>query len=222
MPGGRIKVLNFARRTTAIMTRRTIFLRWPAHADGVMAWGKGALDLRSARHPLCRRHRWRRARPMWSKVLFTGFGPDNEQWLVNGLSWGLDNWIYGASSIHNGPIKYHKPARTVDLGNAISACIRTRGEFEPAAGGRSIAACAMTGATGSATTTATCCGTIRCPSITSAAIPHVSSPIAQCAGASRVRLQPALSQPAAMLERFNYAAKRRPHHLRLRPGDLSR
>jgi putative membrane-bound dehydrogenase-like protein len=38
------------------------------------------------------------------KVVFTGFGIGNVQALVNGLIWGLDGWIYGASGGNGGEI----------------------------------------------------------------------------------------------------------------------
>ena len=48
------------------------------------------------------------------KVLGSGFSPDNRQWTVNGLAWGLDRWVYGASSIHNEPVRAG-PELTVTL-----------------------------------------------------------------------------------------------------------
>jgi putative membrane-bound dehydrogenase-like protein len=39
------------------------------------------------------------------KVMFTGFGDQNVQALLNGLLWGTDAWIYGASGGNGGDIK---------------------------------------------------------------------------------------------------------------------
>ncbi|HEV3164639.1 MAG TPA: PVC-type heme-binding CxxCH protein, partial [Isosphaeraceae bacterium] len=39
------------------------------------------------------------------KVMFTGFGTQNVQGLVNGLLWGPDGWIYGSSGSNGGEIK---------------------------------------------------------------------------------------------------------------------
>ncbi len=39
------------------------------------------------------------------KVMFTGFGTENVQGLLNGLLWGPDGWIYGAGSINVGSIR---------------------------------------------------------------------------------------------------------------------
>ena len=38
------------------------------------------------------------------KVMFTGFGTDNVQGLLNGLLWGPDGWIYGVTSSNGGTI----------------------------------------------------------------------------------------------------------------------
>ena len=37
-------------------------------------------------------------------VMFTGFGTDNVQGLLNGLLWGPDGWIYGVTSVNGGMI----------------------------------------------------------------------------------------------------------------------
>ncbi len=39
------------------------------------------------------------------KVMFTGFGTDNVQGLLNGLLWGPDGWIYGVTSVNGGTIR---------------------------------------------------------------------------------------------------------------------
>jgi len=43
------------------------------------------------------------------KVMFTGFGTENVQGLLNGLLWGPDGWIYGVTSSNGGTI--HNRAR---------------------------------------------------------------------------------------------------------------
>ena len=39
------------------------------------------------------------------RVVFTGFGTQNVQGLLNGLLWGTDGWIYGSSGSNGGDIK---------------------------------------------------------------------------------------------------------------------
>ena len=41
----------------------------------------------------------------WREVVFTGFGRGNVQGLVNSLTWGLDNRIYGSSSKNGGAVR---------------------------------------------------------------------------------------------------------------------
>ncbi len=41
----------------------------------------------------------------WKQVVFTGFGTDNIQGLLNSFCWGLDNRIHGATSHNGGPIR---------------------------------------------------------------------------------------------------------------------
>ncbi|MFO0948625.1 MAG: PVC-type heme-binding CxxCH protein [Planctomycetota bacterium] len=40
------------------------------------------------------------------RKVYTGFGKDNVQGLVNNLKWGLDHWIYGASASNGGDIRH--------------------------------------------------------------------------------------------------------------------
>ncbi len=42
-----------------------------------------------------------------NKVMFSGFGTQNVQALLNGLLWGTDGWIYGSAGGNGGDIKNH-------------------------------------------------------------------------------------------------------------------
>jgi putative membrane-bound dehydrogenase-like protein len=46
------------------------------------------------------------------KTVFSGFGTQNVQGLLNGLLWGVDGWIYGSAGTNGGEIKDH--ARPVE------------------------------------------------------------------------------------------------------------
>jgi glucose/arabinose dehydrogenase len=52
------------------------------------------------------------------EVLLTGFGEGNQQLRVNGLTWGADNWIYGANGRSNGEIRRPQdpPEKAVSIG----------------------------------------------------------------------------------------------------------
>ena len=49
------------------------------------------------------------------EVLYSGFGEGNQQHRVNGLRWGLDNWIYGANGDSSGEITSLKSGDTLSL-----------------------------------------------------------------------------------------------------------
>lgn len=70
------------------------------------------------------------------RVLFTGFGLGNQQLRVNGLTWGLDNWVYGANGRSEGEIR--KPEDSASKAVSIrSHDFRFRpdtGDFEAIAG----------------------------------------------------------------------------------------
>jgi putative membrane-bound dehydrogenase-like protein len=51
------------------------------------------------------------------EVLFTGFGTGNQQHRVNGLVWGLDNYLHVANGDSGGTIKSLKTGKTLKLGS---------------------------------------------------------------------------------------------------------
>lgn len=72
------------------------------------------------------------------KTLYTGFGIDNIQQLLNSLQWGIDNWVYGCNGASGGSIRsVEKPdAPIVSLGSrGIRFHPETPGSLEPMSGG---------------------------------------------------------------------------------------
>ena len=53
------------------------------------------------------------------QVAYTGFGEGNQQLRANGLTWGLDNWIYGANGRSDGNVR--RPADPPDKAISIRA-----------------------------------------------------------------------------------------------------
>jgi putative membrane-bound dehydrogenase-like protein len=53
-------------------------------------------------------------------VVFTGFGEGNQQLRANGLTWGLDNWIYGANGRSDGAIR--RPDQPAEQAVSIRGC----------------------------------------------------------------------------------------------------
>jgi len=130
--GGRIVVLESSRHD-GHYDKSTVFLDHLRMPDGIMAWGKGVL-ICAAPDVLYAEDTKHTGKADVVKRLFTGFGPENKQWLVNGPTLGLDNWVYGASSLGNGPIQVVSNGATIDLGNRDFRMHPDTGELEPAAG----------------------------------------------------------------------------------------
>src|SRR5262249_62238315 len=63
------------------------------------------------------------------RVLLTGFHEGNQQLRVNGLTWGMDNWIYGANGRSDGKVR--RPSDPPDKAVAIT---RRDFRFDPARG----------------------------------------------------------------------------------------
>jgi putative membrane-bound dehydrogenase-like protein len=94
-PGGRVRYLEDP-KGDGHYTRSTVFLDNLPYPTGVMAWRKGVL-VTCAPDIFYAEHTDGDGRADRREVLFTGFGEVNPQHRVNGLRWGLDNWIYCAN-----------------------------------------------------------------------------------------------------------------------------
>ena len=68
------------------------------------------------------------------RVLFRGFATENYQARVNGLAYGLDNWVYGANGLIGGTIRGTATGREVDIGGRDFRIQPDTGVFEPASG----------------------------------------------------------------------------------------
>ena len=68
------------------------------------------------------------------RVLFEGFSTENYQARVNGLSYGLDNWVYGANGLIGGKIRGTATGREVNIGGRDFRIKPDTGLMEPASG----------------------------------------------------------------------------------------
>jgi hypothetical protein len=70
------------------------------------------------------------------RVVLTGFGEGNQQLRVNGLLWGLDNWVYGANGRSDGMIRRpdDPSSKAVSLAGHDFRFRPDTGEFELLAG----------------------------------------------------------------------------------------
>lgn len=72
------------------------------------------------------------------KVLYTGFGVDNIQQLLNSFVWGVDNWVYASNGASGGTIRGGEKSQTppIALGNrGIRFKPEIPGSLEPISGG---------------------------------------------------------------------------------------
>ena len=97
-PGGRVRVLS-DKDGDGRYDEATLFLDGLNFPTGVMAWKKGAL-ITAAPKIIYAEDSDGDGKADSQKTMYEGFFEGNQQLRVNGLRWGLDNWIYCASGSH--------------------------------------------------------------------------------------------------------------------------
>jgi putative membrane-bound dehydrogenase-like protein len=102
-PAGRIRVL-YDDDGDYRYDRAELFLDGVRYPNGVMPWRHGVL-ITSAPDVLFAADTDRDGRADEVRPLFTGFGQGNQQHRVNGLQWGLDNWVYCANGDSGGEVE---------------------------------------------------------------------------------------------------------------------
>jgi len=112
-PGGRVKFLEDT-KGTGKYAKATLFLDNLGFPTGVMPWGKGVL-VTCAPDIFYAEDTNGDGKADKKVVLYTGFVEGNPQHRVNGLTWGLDGWIYGANGESGGRIKSLKTGKVVDI-----------------------------------------------------------------------------------------------------------
>jgi putative membrane-bound dehydrogenase-like protein len=98
-PGGRVRILEDTNddgkydKTTLVADG----LRFPT---GIITWREGAIITAAPEIIFLKPANSEKS---WSQqVLYSGFFEANQQLRVNGLRWGLDNWVYCANGAHHG------------------------------------------------------------------------------------------------------------------------
>jgi len=98
-PGGRVRFLEDKDNDGQYETS-TILLQDIPFPNGVMAWGRGVL-ITAAPELIYAEDTDGDGKADIRKTLYSGFLEGNQQLRVNGLRWGLDNWIHCASGSHH-------------------------------------------------------------------------------------------------------------------------
>ncbi len=111
--GGRVRFLEDSDGDGRFDTS-TVFLDDVDFPTSVMPWRKGVL-VTSAPDIIYAEDTDGDGRANKREVLFTGFVKGNQQHRLNGLRWGLDNWVYGANGDSGGMIKSIKTGKQTDI-----------------------------------------------------------------------------------------------------------
>ena len=98
-PGGRVRVLEDT-DGDGRYDKSTIFADGLNFPTGILTWRDGVL-VTAAPEILFLKDTDGDGKADVRKVLFSGFLEENQQLRVNGLRWGLDNWVYCASGSHD-------------------------------------------------------------------------------------------------------------------------
>jgi len=112
-PGGRIKVLTDT-NGDGRYDEATVFLDGLSYPTGVKVWGKGIL-VTAAPEIFYAEDTDGDGRADKREVWYEGFARSNQQHRVNGLAWGLDNWLHVANGDGGGVILSQERREEVDI-----------------------------------------------------------------------------------------------------------
>ncbi|HET6883433.1 MAG TPA: PVC-type heme-binding CxxCH protein, partial [Pirellulales bacterium] len=125
-PGGRVRFLE-DRDGDGRYDTSTLFLDGLSYPNGVMPWRKGVL-VTCAPEIFYAEDSDGDGKADVRKTLYRGFGEGNPQHRVNGLRWGLDNWVYCANGDSGGGIEPVGQAFEPDVSKSGDATGRQAGK----------------------------------------------------------------------------------------------
>ncbi len=137
-PGGRIRFLEDV-DGDGRYDKSTVFLTGVNFPNGVKPWRNGVL-VTAAPEIFYAEDTDGDGRADKRETLFTGFHEGNQQLRVNGLRWGLDNWVYCASGSHRPNYGADSRIRSIRTGTSIELGSRDfrfhpdSGEIDPQSG----------------------------------------------------------------------------------------
>ena len=132
VPGGRVKLLTSS-KNDGHYDKATTFVEGIPFPTGVMQWRKGVL-ICAAPDILYAEDTNGDGKADIVKKLFTGFFTNNFQARVNGLRWGLDNWVYAAAGLFGGTIHSEITGKEFNLSGRDFRFNPDTGDFEPVSG----------------------------------------------------------------------------------------
>ncbi|WP_339733373.1 PVC-type heme-binding CxxCH protein [uncultured Gimesia sp.] len=94
--------------------KSTLFVEKLGYPTGVMAWRKGVI-VTTAPEVFYAEDTNGDGKADLHESLYTGFGEGNQQHRVNGLRWGLDNWVYLANGDSGGELLSAKTGEKLNL-----------------------------------------------------------------------------------------------------------
>lgn len=112
-PGGRVRVLTDS-NGDGKYDQSTLFLDGLKYPNGVLPWRKGVL-ITCAPDILYAEDTDGDGKADLKKVVLTGFNPGNPQLRVNGLRYGLDNWVFCANGWSHGKVTSPATGQMLDI-----------------------------------------------------------------------------------------------------------
>ncbi len=131
-PGGRVKVLSDTDGDGKYDDAK-IFLDDVPFPTGVKVWRKGIL-VTAAPDILYAEDTDGDDKADVRKILYHGFGEGNQQHRVNGLRWGLDNWLHVGNGDSGGQIKSELTGEQVNVGGRDLRIRPDEGKLETTSG----------------------------------------------------------------------------------------
>ncbi|MDZ4860290.1 MAG: PVC-type heme-binding CxxCH protein [Candidatus Hydrogenedentes bacterium] len=131
-PGSRVKYLEDV-DGDGYYEKSTLFLDDLAFATGVFPWRDGVI-ITAAPLIFFARDTDGDGKADEQTKMFSGFGEVNQQHRVNGLRWGLDNWLHGANGDGNGAIVSEKTGETVNISGRDLRIRPDTGVIDPESG----------------------------------------------------------------------------------------
>ncbi|WP_298863443.1 PVC-type heme-binding CxxCH protein [uncultured Gimesia sp.] len=113
--------------------KSTLFLEKLGYPTGVMAWKKGVI-VTTAPEVFYAEDTNGDGKADKQESLFTGFGEGNQQHRVNGLRWGLDNWVYLANGDSGGELVSVKSKQKLKFGRRDLRIRPDTGLMDPQSG----------------------------------------------------------------------------------------